>query len=579
MSSENKINLSTLPYDLIYDICEYLTNDDVQSLRLVSTTVASNIPPTRLEEIQSQRTIFKHPYELTRLKRLASLPLEQRSRIKHIIIDLANPYVVPISSHEFDGLLQNYSEETRTKLLKFYQNYRDRNTRGSGSGYARTFKRLAERVLWSSGIGQVESDSGIETESISSSLSFTTRSGIYSMLSGNFTSNADTQVSKFKKSKEQQEQNFDFFKCLVEAFKLLPNLKIISFKDRSRLDQNKDYISTVWKAFNPALAAFLKNNPGIESFPWHEWFQSSPGYAYGLTLSYAYPGVLFCAAHAQCQISEIRMDGLGWNRTIDSVPLWKFGRWYQSKDGLTFRPCVPREGHDPADVQAFKYTYKNLSRLEICVALDWTVEYRDEKDTSELFLTVIRNVQVLVITRLLDVISEACKPSFVFPQMAVLPNLRSLELIKAGVTLKALTEFLMANKKSLKEVLCIFTLRHVVRKEHMISFLEKVREELDLRVFKMDFLTNKQPAKSCHLSVDIKGSWKDDTGGYDRYQVGTKCEKGRFWGWQSPEDREPLPRSNWATKTSWGGFIEGIEGIHTVENCSQHLDGNIKDHD
>ncbi|RVD88045.1 uncharacterized protein DFL_002243 [Arthrobotrys flagrans] len=579
MAPETKINLSTLPYDLIYDICEYLSNDDVQSLRLVSTPISSNIPPARLEEIQSQRTIFKHPYEMTRLKRLASLPLEKRSRIKHVIIDLADPYVVPISSHEFDGLIQGYSERTRLKLLKLYLDYRDRNPHGFGSRYTRTFRRLAERVLrnTSSTSDQAEQDS--ETKSESSSLSFTTRSEIYSMLSESFAFNADSQLSKFRKAKEKQEEGFDFFKSLIEAFKLLPNLKIISFKDRSRHEQNKDYISTVWKTFNPALATFLKKNPEMNSLPWHDWFQNNPNYAYGLTLARAYPGVLFCAAHARCQISEIRMDGLGWNRSIDSVPLWKFGRWYQANDGLTFRPCVPREGHDPVDVEAFKYTYGNLSRLEICVAFDWTVEYRDEKEVSELFMTVIRNARALVITRILGVSAEQCKPSFVFPQMAVLPNLRSLELIKAGVTMLALTEFLLANKRSLKEVFCVLTVRHIVRREDMISFLQKVREQLDLRVFTMDFLTNKEPTKNCHLSVDIRGSWRDDTGGYDRYRVGTKCEQGRFWGWYSAQDRELLPRSDWVTKTSWEGFIEGIEEMDTGESCLDHWNGNMKDHD
>ncbi|KAK6514029.1 hypothetical protein TWF506_008456 [Arthrobotrys conoides] len=578
MTSNIKISLSTLPYDLIYDICEYLTNDDVQSLRLVSKAVASNIPPPRLEEIQSQRTIFKHPYEINRLKRLESLPLEKRSRIKHVIIDLADPYVVPISSHEFDGLVQRYSKETRGRLLEFYHKYRDRNSRGSGGLYTRVFKRLAESILPSR---TPEPDSGTETESISSSLSFTTRTGIYSMLSESFPLNADSQPSRFKKFKKKQEEGFDFFKSLIEAFKLLPNLRIISFKDRSRLQKNKEYISTVWKTFNPALAAFIKNNPEIESFPWHDWFQNSPDYssAYGLTLSHAYPAVLFCAAHAQCQISEIRMDGFDWNRNIDSVPLWKFGRWYQAAGGLAFHPWIPREGHDAVDVEAFKYTYKNLSRLEICVALDWTVEYKVESEVSRLFMSVIRNAQALVITRVLDVNWEACKPSFVFPQMAVLPNLQSLELIKAGVTMKALTEFLLANKRSLKRVLCILTIRHVVRREHMISFLEKLRGELDLRVFKMDFLTNKEPAKDCHLSVDIQGSWKDDAGAYDRYKVGTRCEPGRFRDWYLDKDLELLPRSTWVTKTSWGGFIEGIEEIDNAESCPQHWNGKIKDHD
>ncbi|KAK6339383.1 hypothetical protein TWF718_008802 [Orbilia javanica] len=583
MAPETKINLSNLPYDIIFDICDYLSNDDIQSLRLVSTAVSSNIPRPRLEEIQCQRTIFKHPREIARLKRLAALPLEKRNLIKHVVIDLADPYVVPLSSHEFDGLLRGYPGSTRLEMQKAFLEYRKRNPYGFRNKYTRPFRKLADKILQNSGLSrssapdQAEPDSGNESES--SNLSFTTRTEIYSMLSETFDLNSGSQPLKFRRAKEKEEEGFDFYKSLIEAFKLLPNLKIITFKDRSRREQNKGYISTVWKAFNPTLAKFLRNNPEIESLPWHDWFQNSPDYGYGLTLSRAYPCVLFCAAHAQCQISEIRMDGLGWNGSIDSVPLWGFGRWYQSIEGLNFRPCIPSEGNDPTDVEAFQSTYKNLNRLEICIALDWMADYTDEGEASELFMTVIRNVQDLAVTRILDVHSESCKPSFVFPQMTVLPNLRSLEIIKAGITMKPLTEFLLANKGSLKEVFCVLTIRHTVKKEHMISFLEKVREGLDLRVFTMDFLTNKEPAKNCHLSVDIRGSWRDDTGGYHKYRVGTKCEQGRFWSWYSPRDREPLPRSNWVTKSSWNDFIEGIEEMATGESCLDHWNGNVKDHD
>ncbi|KAK6498702.1 hypothetical protein TWF481_011280 [Arthrobotrys musiformis] len=584
MPSKPNINLSTLPYDLIYDICTYLSNDDIHSLRLVSKSTSSNIPPSRLEELTSQRTIFRHPREVARLNRLASLPIEKRAKIRHVILDLADPYVVPISSHEFDGLVVGYDDAVRERLVEFYKGYRSRKPLGVGGRYVRGVKRLAEGFFRSAGVigGNTSDEAGREEvdPAATGGLSFTARSEIYSMFTESFTSNVDSsQLLKFRKAREKQDGGFDFFKVLIAAFEMLPNLSIISFKNRSRKEQNRDYVSTVWKAFNPSLAKFVKENPGLEGLPWHEWFQNCPDNSYGFTLAHAYPGVLFCAAHAKRQISEVRMDGFGWNRGVDSVPLWKFGRWYQAAGGLSFRPCVPREPHDTADMDAFRYTYKNLTRLEICVALDWTAEYTHEKEVSELFMTVIRNAQVLVITRLLDVRTEACKPSFVFPQMAVLPNLRTLELTKAGVTMKALAEFLMANKKSLKEVSCVLTVRHVVKREHMISFLMKVREQMDLKIFTMDFLTNKLPAKECHLAVDIRGGWRDDTARHGKYKVGTKCERGRFWWWYSARDRELLPRSSWETKTSWEDFVEGVEEVTTGYACREHWNGGIKDHD
>ncbi|KAK6352560.1 hypothetical protein TWF730_009384 [Orbilia blumenaviensis] len=570
MQSENEsiTTLQGLPYDIIYGICEHLqSNDDIQSLRLVSTALASKIPPTRLEEIQSQRTIFKHPYELIRLERLASLPLEKRNRIKHVIIDLSNPHVVPIPSGEFDSQIMKYPGPTRLKLLKFYYDYRNKNPFHFGNKYTRPFRKIADKVLRNSGSGKtitpVWVEAVAETEPDIDDFSFTRRSEIYSILSTNFS--PETANSKFWKGKGRSEEPFDFFQSVIGTFRLLPNLSIITFKDKSRQQENKAYTSTVWKAFNPTLAELLKKNPIVEELPWHDWFQNSHEHNYGLTLAHGYPGILFCAALAGCRISEIRMDGLGWHGGVDCVPLWSFGRWYKGIDGLTFRPCVPNEGHYSSDVKAFTDTYANLSRLDICIALDWMVEYTSEQDVSQLFMKVIRNVKDLYLTRVLDVNSDLCKPSFPFPQMAVLPNLQNLELHRAGITIKALTEFLVANKATLRKVVGILTIRHTMTRQYMINFLTQLKGDLDLRVFAMDFLTNKEPEKECYLSVDIRGSWKDDHARHGKYRVGVKCERGRYWNWYL--DREELPRSNWITKTSWEEFIEGIEEVRPNWGC------------
>ncbi|KAK6523831.1 hypothetical protein TWF281_001799 [Arthrobotrys megalospora] len=577
MAPGGESTLSTLPSEIIYDICDYLSSDDILSLQLVSAALASRIPPARLEEIRSRRTIFKHPYELKRLKRLASLPLEKRSRIKHVIIDLADPNVVPISSHEFDGLIAKYSEPDRLKLLKFYKNYRSKNSHEFGNKYTKPFRKIAGKIRRNGG---VSSSGGVGTitetgpeNNLEDDFSFTARSEIYSILSTNFPWGNGPYPSEFARPKDIERMDYGFFNTLVETFTLLPNLRTLDFKDRSRKELNKEYVSRVWKAFNPALAKFLKDNPEVEGLPWHDWFENSSYYHYGITLAHAYPDALFCAAYARCKISEICMNGKGWNRTVDSVPLRQFGRWSRP-DGVNHRSY---EGNDPPDIDAFEYTYENLSRLEMCVAMDWMVEYRHEEEAPALFMTIIRNVEVLVLTRILEVSTENAKPSFIIPQMAVLPRLRRLEISKAGITIKALTEFLITNKGSLKEVVCALTVRHVMTRQYMIEFLTKLRDALNLEVFTMDFMTNKEPTKDCYLSVDIRGDWKDDHN--CTYRVGTRCEQGRFWSWYLEQHREPLPRSYWVKKRLWGDFIGGIEEIETLEPCLEHWNHRVKDRD
>ncbi|KAK6519571.1 hypothetical protein TWF281_003394 [Arthrobotrys megalospora] len=556
--------LSTLPSDIVYEICDYLPNQDLLNLQLVSKALSSKIPGSRLERIFSKIFFSFTDTDTRKLKRLASTNAKHLARVKHLVFELSNPHRLLDQYAEFSCNIIDHETSTKIKVLQFCHNYEARKAR---SRTKRFLKNSAKRLFPTSDDNGalyepvdtyplIYSEPGAEPTLVEEGLRWDAFRPFFNIIEAN--------VQNVPRSTRFGFDRQAFFKALTDAFKLLPNLQILEFTHMSTEHKSvevREEFSRYWRKYNPAIEAFLAKTPDVRELPWWDCFEVV---GYTINCVEAYPAVLFCAALAQCRISEIRANRIMYG-SMD----------YVSTSPYDFDTFGNKTVHIPDSVRTmsqyeatyldgYKHTFGNLTRLETVLYGDNPNTAVQEKKFSPFFLAIVKNARELVIRK-----PPRSGLRFMIPTSLVLPNLRRLEVIKAYIAIEPLVNFVQTNKDSLRELVCSLTFEECTTKDTMIKFLRDMRNILDLEVCKIDCLTNREPEMSCYLSVDIKGNWRNDN--ICKYRIGSKCTAGRCW--LVPD---PLIGTYWVEKQSWEEFAVGIEEMGTLKYCSDHWKAEYK---
>lgn len=555
MSIPHKSTFVTLPYDLIHEICTHIPNTDFQNLKLVCKDLLSALPAFRIN--QCQRTIFFVQREIDLLKALGSGSREQRNRIGHIVFDLSSPYVqFGDQSSEYDKSIHRYPRLDR--LLDVCGGWVARAGRPMWSSFSLSH-REDKPTLRHGGTGSKRTS--IEPAD--------TNLPLESQIKLKFQGLVGTQLQSITEIDYPDLE--EFFQTLTETLKTLPNLRTLEI--RSNGIENASKISTFWKRYDPNIKAFFLKNPELENLSWLNRFEViKPMCSKQIRFGQAYMGLLHCAANAQCQISEIRINA-------PNILQCEEGFIADNLRQLLSRPKSEQY------VGLYKDTFANITHLEIPILL-WRCYcggFRQNLPPSLLFLALLRNVEELVITRLRVRYSHyyewEFQPDLFVPGDLILPRLRRLEIIEIGI-LHPVVQFLKANKASLRKLVCISTFNQRVLRVDMIEILSAIHHDLDLDYYRIDFLTNKDIGKLCYLCVEVRKSCGETGFEKDKkynYRVGTKCEFQSRVGYSAESEESHLQtnQSRWMNKTTWEEFISGVQEI-TAGVCKEHWDGDMK---
>ncbi|KAK6524438.1 hypothetical protein TWF281_011346 [Arthrobotrys megalospora] len=543
------MTLSTLPADIIYEICDHLPNQDFLNLQLVCTTITSKLPRFRLDQIFSQRTIFFTDIETARLKRLASTPSEYLARIKHLVFDLSNPYVILLRFASFATEVFKYNKSAQTKLLKYCPIFRDRNAI-TLKGFEHKFTKAAYEA-WARDKYQTTTEIPSWGEDADcTEYARQCFQDFFSMLTAGFKSPITPVPIEFDKSA--------FLETLIEALKLLPNLQVLEFTYKFSPDKPEgihNKIPLSWQRYNPSLKDLVAKNPELEEFPCRGWFTYDHD---PIQYELAYPAILFCAAQARCRISEIKANRFTPTGVVGA------GVYLSRFNSFPLPPSFPGiDQHEATYVEGYNYTFANLTRLEI-----WTRQFEEfslnTKISSSLFLATIQNVQELRVRRSLRYLRAS---SLILPPTLRFPKLRRLEIIRSDILLKPLAIFLETNKESLKELICAASIAETSDKNQIIEYLTNIRKFLDLEVCRFDFLTGVSPTRQhCYVIVETEGRWgEDDEAGGCKYRIRSDCMLAK-----TRVTLRPQFRGYWLETQSWEGFKRGIRGLEPLEGCADH---------
>ncbi|KAK6502991.1 hypothetical protein TWF481_008027 [Arthrobotrys musiformis] len=517
-----KATLSTIPSDIVHEICDYLCDQDFIKLQLVSAALCSKLPRSRLDEVHSRRTVRFTDAETRKLKRLVSGRPDKLGRIKHLVFNISSPYVKLLLKGVLMDWINSYSWSTRVKMVKFWSNYQKKNRRNP-------FKHEAFPQF----------HPGSEDLLPGQSLRREHFLGLFSIL----------------ESAMQPPPKFDpkaFFKVLTEVLKLLPNLQILEFaEDSLRLRDEREF--SLFLGYNPSLKEFVSKNPELEELPWREWLITTGN---PIRFDAAYLTVLFCAAVAGCRgITEIKADRMRFlSHHETGVSLSRFSTYGTNTVSI---PLYIRkeERYEAAYLDYYLRAFENLRRLEIW---GWGVETAATIRISPLFLATIKNVREL---RLRLPLGNGSSRFVDLPDIH-LPNMRRLEIVSTRVDLTALQEFAAANEGSLRELVMQGRCSENMNKSAIIEFLENMRGAIDLQTYQMGFVTYSDGiCFEYFLLVDVRGGWR---GAECEYRVKLRCER---WMRMS----EPKEEEEWEVYRSWEGFIRGIRNASAPPDiCPYH---------
>ncbi|KAK6508403.1 hypothetical protein TWF506_010496 [Arthrobotrys conoides] len=526
--------LSTIPSDIVYEICENLSNQDFLNLQLVSPSLSSKLPRSRLDKIHSQRAIRFTDIETRKLERLISTrPAERLERIKHLVFNITSPHITLIPNHRFSHGINSYSWSTKVKILKFYHNYLERNP-----GSERNLKREATDVPRFLPGSETPVDK--QWPRPEHFLAF------FSILAS-----AVPPIPTFDQKA--------FFRALTEVLKLLPNLQTLEFIETRSHPRQRHQVSLLFEEYNHSLKAFVSNNPDLEELPWMEWLLVKGNL---IRFDTAYLTVLFCTAIAGCRrITEIKTDRMQF--ISDYSTGVSFSQFSTYNTGTVSIPTSLQtlQLYENAYLDQYQQAFKTLRRLEMwCLG----IELNTTEEVSPLFLATIKNVQELSFSRPLDYSKVY---SIVLPN-TLLPNLRRLEIISGRVDLNSLLELVRTNENSLRELTLQGACNDNMSKASIIEFLELMRRTINLESCEIDFVTYREEIqRACFLLVDVKGGWRDDSGGC-RYRVSSRCVR-----LELDPVFEPWEGADWEEQQTWEGFIMGIEGVGAPQNCLDHWGG------
>ncbi|KAK6524382.1 hypothetical protein TWF281_011290 [Arthrobotrys megalospora] len=578
--------LSTIPYDLFHEICGYLLDFDFLNLQLVSKTILSKLPPSRIESIRSRKTIFFTQKDIDALKHFASGSLESRRKIKHIIFDISYPYVTLTSPSTLQRIIGSYSRSTRVKLLEFCQIYetenrahrRSRALRNNVSKITSSFSKILRRPrdyrATNQPLGSQAPSRGVEAnlgnrpgpDHEDDALGTTLSPRLFSILARN-------ELSRPEPPHIDNAFYENFCQALTETFKTLPNLTILEVRFLPRTEIAQETLSSIWKRYNPHIKYLHINNPEIESLPWYDWFEHSMRFGQGpfyprpdfaTTYDNAYSTLVASAVLALRQISEIRTNicyALARGKFIGGIET----HWFQMYP-------LNRSKDDAACTQFCNHAFANLTRVEISIS-PWIIhDWNPLAQASPAFLDLILNAQDLIIGRPVywDYLCDG-QPTSAIPSDLILPNLRRLEMIEAAIPIDPLVQLLRINKGSLRQLVCRSTFSEPADRDRIIRVLTVLENELDLKFCKIDFLTSDRGNAHCYLCIEVKGSQR-----MRRYRLGTRCgpQCAGFISSSVPvpstEERESMVKTYWTEKGSWGEFVGGIREIEAPESCGSH---------
>ncbi|KAF3277959.1 hypothetical protein TWF970_004837 [Orbilia oligospora] len=457
------ITFLNLPYDIIHEICDHLTDKQILKLRFVSKQTSSNIPKARLDKIFAKRTLQFTDVEAIRfLHLLNTSSVEDLARTRHLVFDLSNPYVGLISSEQFHRGRWRYSEHMKSKMMVFHRIYKERNMRDMASGIWKP--RDPRKVSIPDNL-----PSGSHPEYCFKEL--------YRILEEDiecpdrydqhayFSSKTTNSLLPFNK--------LAFFDALTAVFRHLPNLSIIEFKISDPPKRPEYRIPQAWVRHNLSLKSFLDKHPESKYLPCGDWFGPLGSM---IDLEVAYPAVLYCATQANCRISEIKAN------QFPHLIVSSFGADIRNFDsfncGTTTLPSPGSIDYKHLDkyLSDYQRTFATLKRLEIYLARDYCI--RDHSGApmapSRLFGVTLQNVEEFVIRgspKLDGHLEPQCLPLNIR-----LPRLRRLETIYVHMDHKTLKSLIEPNKSSLKELISTFSLTENIHYPGIISFITDIRE-------------------------------------------------------------------------------------------------------
>ncbi|KAF3213206.1 hypothetical protein TWF679_005432 [Orbilia oligospora] len=542
------ITFLNLPYDIIHEICEHLTDKQILKLRFVSKQTSSNIPKSRLDKIFAKRTLRFTDVEATRFLHLLNTNSdEDLARTRHIVFDLSNPYVGLIPSEQFHGGRWRYSEHMKSKMMVFHRIYKERNMRemASGKWKPRDTKRISIPDNLPSPASHPEYcfkelyrifEEDIECPGRYDQYSYSSSKMINSLLPFN---------------------RLAFFDALTAVFRRLPNLSIIEFKISDPPKRPEYRIPEAWIRHNLSLKHFLDKHPESKYLPCGDWFGPLGSM---IDLEVAYPAVLYCATQANCRISEIKAS------QFPKLIVSSFGADIRKFDPFDCgTPTLPSPGsidskHLHSYLSDYQRTFATLKRLEIYLARDYCI--RDHSGApmvpSRSFEMTLQNVEEFVIRgspKLDGHLESQCLPLNIR-----FPRLRRLETMYVHMELNSLKSLIEPNKSSLKELVSTFSLSENIHYPGIMSFIANIRENFDLTTCNIDFVNSRDYAYHCYTFVKIQASdWKKDEG--CRYRAGSLETPGiKIF------EKRMRDEVRWKDESDWEDFCGLFEGDNLTQD-------------
>ncbi|KAK6331624.1 hypothetical protein TWF718_002173 [Orbilia javanica] len=552
-TSPCRATFSSLPHDIIFEICERLSDKDVLKLQLLSTTIRQKLPQSRLNLIHAEKTYYLCSHSIQKLERLIRDPV-LAGRVTQITFDVGVPNVRLRSRRSCVTEAREYPTDARARLHRW-----------SSTHMRRQNSLVSPRACRPPAATRVDPRAAISYETVLDQT--------YNLFKTHFLTHIDTS--------EDDENDFTIFTRITKAFKCLPNLSILTFAHTNPKMVEPSEMLSRWREYNDHLYALLYIDPKIELqsgvWPWCSWLRpKTPTFL----LSTACPAILFCATQAQRTISEVRMGNTSWGPQNFGLMVSKFEpQQARMKDGS-------KEGWEKAYyhwvcryVDDYKATFENLKRFDLCLepeeqqaAAEPEAEKQEKPKAktrgkpppvSLCLLTMLKNVEELRLWRLRgDPEKQASPPrgaGFAIPTDTQLPRLHKLDVGEySGTTVDGLLAFLKTNSTSVRHVTCdMFAFREqIISKQEIMQFLNSLKKDTSLETLKIDFLVDQvkesgqrgemDDLSNVYLRIDIRGLWENQN---CEYKVTLRKVSQTGFG------DEFRSSSYWAKKRGWEDFF------------------------
>ncbi|KAF3930063.1 hypothetical protein ABW19_dt0203942 [Dactylella cylindrospora] len=546
-------NLSSLPADIIYEICDHLSDQkDILQLRLVSKNVCLSLPSARLSAIHSKKTYFLCAESLEKLSRLSEQP-ELSAQVTHLCFDLGIPYVHLGSREDFIWIARGYKTSSKRKLKERYErhvreHFRKLPPKPKESGFQKLLRVLGKG---DKGARYRRTILEFEIERWHRPIDMHNGDELPDRLFDLFERYMNRSSGKWLTEIQREA-------LLVGSLEKLHNLKTIEFL----FTNPRDFYST-----SELIAKYRENDPALRELlpPYTGDADSYTGFwpwigdcLYSPTpweaLSTAYPSVLYCAAQARRRIQEIRVGELAWTYPKIGIGILSFALGHAAlnyADGEDIvRPIFQDWVRD--NVEKFQYTFKNLKRLDVHLdQADEDIDKYGRIAISPLFQALVKNVEDLRL-RKWPSSGRPANDRFVLPVDIELNNLRRLELGEMQLSLARLEPFILAHKATLREIVCgRKTFHSYISRAHFITFIKMVRTQMNLEALEISFIIRDvpdDPRLYLIAKVQTKGDWGDE--GNCDFRLGLISV-----GIVAVGREKPSHRIRWITKDNWEEFI------------------------